>query len=45
MQRLQEKSEHLAVYCMGIELPPNPKEQSYPQELPAMNPLPPDEPA
>jgi hypothetical protein len=44
MQRLQEKSEHLAVYCMGIELPPNPKEQSYPQELPAMSPLPPDEP-
>jgi uncharacterized GH25 family protein len=43
MQRLQEKSEHLAVYCMGIELPPSPKEQSYPQELPAMNPLPADD--
>jgi protocatechuate 3,4-dioxygenase beta subunit len=44
MQRLQAAGEHLAVYCMGIELPPSPKEQSYPQELPAMNPLPADDP-
>ena len=43
MQRLQQKSEHLAVYCMGIELPPTPKEQTYPQDLPAMNPLPDDD--
>jgi uncharacterized GH25 family protein len=39
-QRLDKHSDLLAVYCMGLELPAEPKVQSYPQELPAMNPLP-----
>jgi hypothetical protein len=43
LQRLQAKSEHLAVYCMSKDLPASPKQQSYTQELPTMPPLPPDE--
>jgi hypothetical protein len=40
LQRLDKHSELLAVYCMGLELPAEPKEQSYSQELPTMTPLP-----
>jgi len=41
-QRLQRHGELLAVYCMSLELPASPTQQSYPQELPAMTPLPED---
>jgi hypothetical protein len=40
-QRLQSQAESLAVYCMSLELPASPKSQTYKQELPGMNPLPP----
>jgi hypothetical protein len=43
LQRLQAKSEHLAVFCMSKDLPANPKQQTYTQELPSMPPLPPDD--
>lgn len=39
MQRIQSKADQLAVYCMSLELPANPKTQKYPQELPQMNPI------
>lgn len=40
LQRIQTQAEHLAVYCMSLELPASPKTQKYPQVLPEMTPLP-----
>jgi uncharacterized GH25 family protein len=40
MQRLQENSDNLLVFCTGVEVLAAPKEQTFTQEVPSMVPLP-----